>query len=93
MANVQYVTYMDFATNLYNVMNDIIPIFPIVQAALASEMLLNPAWAAIDLSVEEKNATLKLLTGLTAALEPDVNCYPRGYDLTLCFDIDGNELP
>lgn len=93
MANVPYVTYMDFAQNLYNVMNDIIPIFPTVQAALAAEMILNPAWAAITMSEGEVNATLKLLTGLTVATGTDLNCYPRGIDLTICFDIDGNEVP
>jgi len=93
VANVPYVSYMDYATNLYNIMNDIIPIFPVVQAALAAEMLLNPSWALTELTEEEKNDTLRLFTGLTVALGSDLNCYPRGLALTTCFDIDGNEVP
>jgi hypothetical protein len=91
--NVPYVTVMDFAVNLYNVMNDILPVFPVVQAALTAEMLLNPAWALQSLTEEEINATLRLLTGLAVATGTDLNCYPRGLDLTVCFDIDGNEIP
>lgn len=74
-------------------MNDILPIFPVVQAALVAEMVLNPAWATIEMSEEELNATLKLLTGLTVATQTVLNCYPRGLDTTLCFDVDGNEVP
>jgi hypothetical protein len=93
VSNVPFVTYMDYATNLSNVMNDILPIFPVVQAALAAEMLLNPVWATIEMSEGEINDTLRLLTGLTVATGSDLNCYPRGLDLTTCFDIDGNEVP
>lgn len=93
MANVVYVTDMDFAINVYNMMNDILPIFPVVQAALAAEMVLNPSWAVTNMTQDEINATLKLLTGLTVATQSDMNCYPRGLDTTQCFDVDGNEVP
>lgn len=93
MTNVPYVSYMDYATNLNNVMNDVLPIFTVVQAALAAEILLNPGWALNIMTEDELNATLKLLTGLTVATQTDMNCYPRGLDTTLCFDIDGNEVP
>ena len=93
MSNVPYVTYMDFAQNVYNMMNDILPIFTVVQATLSAEMLLNPGWAITDMTQDEMNETLRLLTGLTAATSTAMNCYPRGLDTTLCFDIDGNEVP
>lgn len=93
MTNVPYVTYMDYATNLYNVMNDILPIFPIVQASLVAEMLLNPAWSTIVMDEDEINATIKLLTGLAVATGTNLNCYPRGLDLTICFDVDGEPVP
>lgn len=93
MSNVYYGTYMSFADNVYGLMNDILPIFTVVQAALVAEQLLNPAWAVTDMTVEEKNATLKKLTGLVFALESDLNCYPLGLDTAISFDIDGNEVP
>lgn len=89
----QYVTYMDFAQNVYDMMNEIIPIFGVAQAALAAEMLLNPAWAAINLTQGEKNDTLRLLTGLVVALNNTINCYPLGLNTTICFDSDGNPVP
>lgn len=84
---------MDFAQNVYNLMNEVLPIFPVVQAALAAEMLLNPGWATTDMTEEEVNLTLKKLTGMTVATQSDLNCYPRGLDDTICFDLDGNEIP
>lgn len=90
---VPYVTYMDFAQNVYNLMNEVLPIFPVVQAALAAEMVLNPAWALIDMSEDEINLTLKKLTAMTVATGSDLNCYPRGADTAQCFDLDGNEVP
>lgn len=93
MANVPYVTYYDYAVNLNNVMGDVLSIFSVVQATLAAEILLNPGWGLTVMSEEEINATLKLLTGLTVATGTDLNCYPRGLDLTTCFDLDGNEVP
>lgn len=90
---VVYNTYMDFAQNVYNLMNEVLPIFPVVQAALAAEMLLNPGWATTDMTEEEVNLTLKKLTGMTVATQSDLNCYPRGLDDTICFDLDGNEIP
>lgn len=90
---VTYVTYMDFAQNVYNLMNDVIPIFPVVQAALAAEMLLNPAWAAIDLDEGELHATLRELTGMVSALQSDLNCYPLGLVTTICFDESGDPIP
>lgn len=93
MSPVPFVTRMDYAQNVYVMMNEILPIFSVVQAALAAEMILNPGWATTDLTEDERNDTLRLLTGLTVALSPTLNCYPRGLAETTCFDIDGNEVP
>lgn len=89
---VVYSTYMDFAQNVYNLMNEVLPIFPVVQASLAAEMLLNPSWALTPMTESEINLTLKKLTGMTVATQSDLNCYPRGHDTTICFDLDGNEV-
>jgi len=93
VSNVYYVSYMDYAQNVYGLMNDILPIFSVVQAALTAEMILNPSWSLTELTVDEKNAILKKLTGLVFALESDLNCYPMGLDTAISFDIDGNEVP
>lgn len=88
-----YVTEMDFAENVYYLMNEVLPIFPVVQATLATEMVLNPVWALTNLTTDEKHETLRVLTAMTVALNSDLNCYPRGEAETLCFDLDGNPVP
>lgn len=90
---VVFKTYLDFAQNVYSLMNDVLPIFSVVQAALAAEMILNPSWAITDMTQDEINATLKELTRLVVATETDLNCYPLGLVTTQCFDIDGNSIP
>jgi len=46
----------------------------------------------LELSQDDKNALLKALTGSVVATGTDMNCYPVGYDDTLCFDLSGNPI-
>jgi hypothetical protein len=93
MAFVEMHTFYDYAVCLNALMDGIPAIFSVVQVALAAEIIANPAWMTTDLTVEEKNEILKRLTGFTVGTNTDLNCYPRGFDTTLCFDLDGEEVP
>lgn len=90
---VELVNYMDYAENIYVMLNEVLPIFSATQAALVAEMLISPEWEDIELTTEEKNLILKKLTGFTVATNTDLNCYPRGIDDTICFDLEGEEVP
>jgi|WetSurMetagenome_2_1015567.scaffolds.fasta_scaffold1542249_1 hypothetical protein len=90
---------MEYADNIMLLANDIqqlmglFPEFVLVQAAMSSEMLLNPSWLLIPVDDEERIALLRTLTGFTYAIRPDFNCYPRGLVDTVLFDINGNPVP
>jgi len=55
--------------------------------------VLNPGWYLIELSATDKHDILRRLTALTSALDPDMNCYPRGDATARCYDLDGNPIP
>lgn len=55
--------------------------------------VINSGFLSDTLSVDDINRMLRLLTGCTVATGSDLNCYPRGIDDTVCFDLDGNEVP
>jgi hypothetical protein len=93
MGFVMMNTFYDYAVNLNALMDGAPAIMSVVQLALAAEILANPAWLTTELTTDEKNAILKRLTGFTVGTNTDLNCYPRGFDLTICFDLDGNEIP
>ncbi len=92
MAAVPYVTVKDFADNL-NYLCEAEPNMATIQAAIAIEILANPIWLTETLDLTELNDILRRLTGMVVALDPDINCYPRGADLVQCFDLDGHEIP
>lgn len=92
MAATRLVTVQDFYSNiLYQLEGE--PTSTLIRAFIASEMVLNPSWAVSTLDQGEKNDVLRRLTGCTVATDTALNCYPRGYDTTLCFDLDGEEVP
>lgn len=64
-----------------------------VVAAISAAELLNPAWELATIHADERIALLKELTGATSALQPDMNCYPRGYATAQCYDLDGHPIP
>jgi hypothetical protein len=45
---------------------------------------------ALDMTQDEKNVGLRLLTGFVSGTQTDLNCYPVGLETTFCFDLDGN---
>lgn len=92
MAVVPYVTYLDYAENVRQLM-DVLSIFSVVDASMTAEELLNPGWAVTALSQDELDLTLRMLTRLVVALSSDLNCYPLGLATTVCFDINGDPIP
>jgi len=87
------------ATTLLGVIQDVdtllseFPEFILIRSAIGVEILANPVWAISTLDAGERVALLRALTGFTVAMEPDINCYPRGLAETFCFDADGNPIP
>jgi hypothetical protein len=55
--------------------------------------VLNSGFLSAPLSDDDLNRMLRLLTGCTVALDPDINCYPRGEVDTICFDLNGDPVP
>jgi hypothetical protein len=89
---VVYVTLTDFFENIKFQLEDT-PEAATIIAAISAEELLNPAWELITLTDSDKHDILKKLTGCTVALEPDINCYPRGEAEVVCFDLSGDPIP
>jgi hypothetical protein len=92
MSAVPMFTLTDFYTNIIYLLEQF-PESTLMQAEIAAEILLNPAWALVPFDVDERNEILKRSTAYVAALDPDINCYPRGAATAQCFDLDGNEIP
>jgi len=44
----------------------------------------------LELSVDDKNALLKALTGNVVGTGTDLACYPLGIETAILFDLDGN---
>lgn len=61
-------------------------------ALIEAYRLANAGFLSIELSIDEKNGVLKRLTGCTVATGTEMNCYPRGFDDTLCFDLSGEPI-
>lgn len=61
---------------------------PILQAFRVA----NAVALSLDMTQDENNAMLATLTGLTVATGTILNCYPRGAETALFFDIDGNPV-
>lgn len=62
-------------------------------AVIEAYRLANSGFLSNELSVDEKNGVLRKLTGCTVATGTEMNCYPRGFDDTLCFDLSGEPVP
>ena len=48
---------------------------------------------ATPLVEHDRNLMLGIITGMTVATGTILNCYPRGAETALYFDIDGNPVP
>lgn len=91
MAAQPYTTIGSVALNLIYQCDGIVGMESL-QAAIGLWMVGNPIVVGSSLSQDEINDMLRKLTGCTVATGTDMNCYPRGADLTTCFDLDGNEI-
>jgi len=47
---------------------------------------------ATPLVEHDRNLMLGIITGMTVATGTTINCYPRGAETSLYFDIDGNPV-
>lgn len=71
-----------------------------VSVVMAPLKIVIEGWRLINfmtlsgaISEGTRNEMLKNLTTQVVAVNPDVNCYPMGYNTGLLFDIDGNPIP
>jgi hypothetical protein len=92
MPAVMYTNLNSVCDNLRFQVGDIVGL-EVVTAAIAALQVANPSWLVEELDTDEKNNMLRKLTGCTVATGTDLNCYPRGLDSALCFDLDGHEVP
>lgn len=92
MAATIYTTYDDFFANTIYLLGALSESLPTIEFIYA-ERVLNPGWSLTTLSTAQKHDILRLLTAMTVALRPDMNCWPRGEAELLCFDLDGNPIP
>lgn len=92
MAAVQYVQLADVANNLIYQIEGVVGMELLV-VAIGAWVIANPLVAANYLSVDEKNAMLKKLTGCVVATGTDLNCFPTGVDTAICFDLSGDPVP
>lgn len=92
MSAVDYVTLDDVLEN-FQYQCEINALLAPFSAVILAYRLANSGFLSIELTQEEKNDMLRKLTGCTVGTGTTMNCYPRGYDLTLCFDLDGEEIP
>jgi len=52
----------------------------------------HPSDMLIGLDGHDRNEMLGIITGCTVATGTDLNCYPRGAETALFFDLDGNPV-
>jgi len=88
---VTYAKYDDIVENMvaqcdsFTALGDLIPI-------LQAYRIANAVPLAFDMTQDDKNDMLKILTGCVVATETDLNCYPTGLATTTCFDEDGDPV-
>jgi|SwirhirootsSR3_FD_contig_31_27829680_length_790_multi_3_in_0_out_0_2 hypothetical protein len=91
MAAVDYNSLNALCENLKFQIQDVLGL-EIIVAAISAEQVLNPSWLVEDRNQDDRNAWLKKLTGCVIATGTNLNCYPIGFDDTLCFDLSGDEV-
>ncbi len=92
MAAVPYVTLDDVCANL-QFLCEVSAGLAGVSAVIEAYRLANMGFLSNPLSQDEIDGCLKNLTGCTVATGTDMNCYPRGFDDSLCFDLSGAPIP
>lgn len=86
-----YVTFDDVVENMV-VQCELATVFDSLIPVLQAWRVANAVPLAFELSQHNKNELLGILTGLTVATGTDINCYPRGQNTALYFDINGNPI-
>jgi hypothetical protein len=89
------VVYSNYDTVLQNLQFQIeaVPALVAVSALIEAYRVANIGFLETPLDLGNRNQLLKNLTGCVVATQNALNCYPLGLDTTLCFDLDGNEVP
>jgi len=72
---------------------DASPILLPLRVIIEGYLVLNPTFDSLNMTEDNRNYSLRLLTGFTVSTRVNVNCYPRGEVTTILFDLDGNEVP
>lgn len=92
MAATPYLTLDDCLANMQFQCEITVGLAP-MSAVIEAYRIANSGFLSAVLTVDEKNGMLKKLTGCTVATGTVLNCYPRGFDDTLCFDLSGDAVP
>jgi hypothetical protein len=92
VAAVPYATVSDFLDDL-RFQCDALDVGEGISNYIELYKILYPDIVAITILPRERVGILRKLTGCTVALDPDLNCYPRGEAEVICFDLDGEEVP
>lgn len=72
---------------------DASPVLLPLRVVIEGYLVLNAEiFDALNMTEENRNYALRLLTGFTVSTRVNVNCYPRGETTTILFDLDGNEV-
>jgi len=91
MSAVPYVTLADVVTNM-QFQCEIDDLLSGLVTILADYLSDNPSLASVGMDTDAKNHMLRIVTGLTVATGTAINCYPRGFDDSLCFDLSGAQV-
>jgi hypothetical protein len=76
---------MQFQCSVSSALDDLVGVLDTYMTDHPSDML-------IGLTEHDKNEMLGIITGCTVATGTDLNCYPRGAETALFFDLDGNPV-
>jgi hypothetical protein len=87
--------YFDTVENMVNNLIDIANVTSVgslIQEVLEDWKTDNPDFLDLPYDQDERNDTLRVLTGCVVGTRTDLNCYPLGLTTTIVFDVDGNPV-
>jgi len=87
--------YFDTVENMVNNLIDIANVTSVgalIQEVLEDWKTDNPDFLDLPYDQDDRNATLRVLTGCVYGTRTDLNAYPLGLLTTQLFDIDGNPI-
>jgi hypothetical protein len=89
---VPYVDLNDMIRNVEYQMS-FFPVMSVLSALIEAYRVVNEVAFSGALTMDDRHDILRGFTGCVSALSPDVNCWPIGYDTSICFDSDGVPIP